>query len=235
MAAMDLSPADVDKRIMAWAQFAQPKSASDQVAALLGVVPVADPGQPAILALNAPASMALASADVAPAPQPEVAPVVDTPAPVEVADAAPIAPKIVFGPRQEVVQALPAQVSRPAPVAMAAVVRPVAMGRVASDDWSPTKGNFFVQLGAFDSAGVAQDAWKRATGRFDAFAGKTPSSMSVSVKGKTFYRLSVGGYARADADKLCSGYRAKGGNCFVRAAAGDKVASWGKGAQMASR
>ena len=118
---------------------------------------------------------------------------------------------------------------------MAAVVRPVAMGRVASDDWSPAKGSFFVQLGAFESAGVAQDAWKRAAGRYDAFAGKSPSSMSVSVKGKTFYRLSVGGYARGDAEKLCAGYRARDGKCFVRAGAGDTLASWSKGAQVASR
>jgi len=239
MAAMDLPPAEVDKRIMAWASFAQPKSASDQVAALLGVVPVADPGQPAILALTAPAPVALASTETPPAaPQPEADTAVadaPAPAPVEVADAAPVAPKIVFGPRQEIVQQLPAKAARPAPVAMAAVVRPVAMGRVTSDDSAPAKGGFFVQLGAYQNAGAAHTAWGRATGRFGAFAGKAPSSTSINVKGKTFYRLSVGGYARPDADKLCTGYRAKGGKCFVRAAAGDQVASWGKGAQVASR
>src|SRR5690606_6899430 len=66
MASYDLAPDMVSKRIMEWAQFARPASASDQVASLLGVTPVADPGQPVRLALVAQPE-ALAFVDPAPA------------------------------------------------------------------------------------------------------------------------------------------------------------------------
>ena len=60
--AVDVAPGEVDKRILQWAAFARPTSASDQVAALLGVTPVQDPGQPVALALNAPVAPAVAVA-----------------------------------------------------------------------------------------------------------------------------------------------------------------------------
>ncbi|HET9510123.1 MAG TPA: tetratricopeptide repeat protein, partial [Sphingomonas sp.] len=46
VASFDMSPADVDQRMAQWAAFATPSGAADQVAALLGVVPVEDAGQP---------------------------------------------------------------------------------------------------------------------------------------------------------------------------------------------
>ena len=93
-----------------------------------------------------------------------------------------------------------------------------------------------MQLGAYESAGVAKDAWGRAT-RLDAsFGAHTPSGMSFSSQGGKFYRLSVGNLARADAVALCSSFKAKGGTCFVRLAAGDQVANWVRPAgQLASR
>ncbi|MGJ3628208.1 hypothetical protein AB5I41_16950 [Sphingomonas sp. MMS24-JH45] len=48
---LDLAPAEADARIVQWAALARPAGASDQVAALLGVTPAADPGQPVALAL----------------------------------------------------------------------------------------------------------------------------------------------------------------------------------------
>ncbi|WP_201796597.1 hypothetical protein, partial [Tenacibaculum discolor] len=57
--AMDIAPADVPKRILEWSTFSRPVSASDQVAALLGVTPVVDPGRPAALALNSSAAPAV--------------------------------------------------------------------------------------------------------------------------------------------------------------------------------
>jgi hypothetical protein len=50
--------------------------------------------------------------------------------------------------------------------------------------------------------------------------------MAVTVKGKSFYRLSVGGFDQNGAKQLCAAYRAKGGTCFVRADAGDKAVSF---------
>jgi Flp pilus assembly protein TadD len=263
MVAVDVSPEEVDQRIMQWAEFARPKSAYDQVASLLGVRPVMDPGQPVALALNGngPAmaekaadpvvpsvseNAAVATVDAAaPAPVPEASVAVAAVAAAPVAAApAPAFSSVVFGPRQEVVQRLPVTMATkgraPASVGTTAPAHmTTAAARALSQPGSArpaAKGNYVVQLGAFESAGVAKDAWGRAT-RLDAsFTAHAPSGMNFSSQGGKFYRLSVGGLARADAVALCSSFKAKGGTCFVRLAAGDQVANWARPAgQMASR
>lgn len=269
--AADMAPDDANKRIMAWMEFAKPKTASDQVASLLGVKVVEDQGQPVGLALVAPA----ADAPVAVA-EAEPAPLVDAvaPAPIEVAQAAPapepvavavavaeapaapvataiaapaapsvdvaqaavlapgLAPQVVFAARQEVVQPLPAAdvPTRPARMiaAKGAYKAPVAVAVAAA----PAKGNWFVQLGAYDNAGVAKDAWRRATRRYAALSSHTPAGMTFKASAGAFYRLSVGGFARGDAMALCHAIRVKGGSCFVRVGAGDQIAQWVKPAQV---
>jgi len=238
VAGMDLSPIDLDKRITEWAAFARPASHYDQVAALLGVTPASDPGQPVALALNANTPILATVAApvenvVAPAP---VAATVGASAPAAVVAPAPAVSTVVFGPRAEVVQPLPAlpAVGSKAPLIKApkSAVKAAVTNNLAAPTTpgaakvSVSKGNFYVQLGAYDSAGVARVAWGRASRAYSAFAGHAPSGMSATVKGKSFYRLSVGGFDRAGASQLCAGYRAKGGTCFVRAGAGDKAASF---------
>ncbi|WP_085810200.1 tetratricopeptide repeat protein [Sphingomonas sp. TZW2008] len=245
VAGIDMAPAAVDARIVEWASFARPVGAADQVSALLGVVPVKDPGQPVALALNAavPVAAVAVAEPVTPVPA-DAAPVSETPVEVAAVAAAPAsAGGVSFAARREVVQPLPAGAtavaaarpvagakgkSAPVQVAAADLTRtPATASRV------PAKGNWFVQLGAYESAGVAKDAWNRATRRYPAFAEQTPAGVTF----KSFYRLSVGGFAKGDANALCRGYRATGGTCFVRTAAGDQVARWAAPAkvQMASR
>ncbi len=264
MVAIDVAPGEVDQRIMQWAEFARPKSAYDQVAALLGVTPVQDPGQPVALALNASPASALAAvapvdafmpgqaeaavqaAQEAPAPAPAPVPeaqVAVAAAPVAApteASPTPAFSSVVFGPRQEVVQRLPVNAVATRPARMASVTAEKGATAAKADPAAQRargKGNYFVQLGAFQNAGVARDAWGRITRRDAGFAAQTPSGMSISTSAGTFYRLSVGGFARADANALCSGFRAKGGACFVRAHAGDQVALWARPGrqQLASR
>ena len=55
VAAQDVSPAELPRRLQQWAAIARPGSQSAQVASLLGVNPVADSGQPVRLALIQPA------------------------------------------------------------------------------------------------------------------------------------------------------------------------------------
>lgn len=258
VASLDMAPAEVDARIMQWAAFAKPTGAADQVAALLGVVPVVDGGQPERLALNTTApNVAATSQPVAPIdsfmPTQSVAAaatVAVAPAPnVGTADVANIASAIVFAPRQEVVQAIPIDV----PVRAVAVRAPVSTPKVATlrtavaapevakvsvavAPRSLAKGNFYVQLGAYENAGVAKDAWGRLTRRVGSLGSMTPQGTKISARGQDFYRLSVGGFARGDADGLCRKVRSSGGACFVRTGAGDQVASWSsKGVQLASR
>lgn len=240
MAGLDLAPADADQRIMQWAAFAKPNHAADQVAALLGVMPVADPGQPVALALNASVPVAVARSDagvaVMAAPEPKtetVAIAAASPAPVVETAAQPAVAKITFAPHREFVQALPAVAFTPANIGKAPIAeaarRPVAP-RVRE------KGDWYVQIGAYDSADVARDAWVRARQRFAGFSGTAPAGMTFKTASREYYRLSVGGFSRADADATCRAYRAKGGTCFVRAGAGDQIAQWAKsGVQVASR
>lgn len=241
MIAIDVAPAEVDQRIMQWASFSRPKSAYDQVASLLGVTPIEDHGQPVALALNAASPVAVAAADPIDAHMPGQSPLAAEVAPVEVAAAAVSAPVAVatvqFGPRQEIVQQLPARpvravaVRAPAhPVALAAVAAvPVRLARSAA---APAKGDFFVQIGAYPSPAIAHDKWGSIAPHF---AGQVPHGMNVTSKAGTFYRVSVGGFARSDADALCIAYRAKGGRCFVRAGAGEQTASWVKGASAVAK
>lgn len=230
--AIDVAPADVGPRILEWSMFSRPKSASDQVAALLGVRPVADAGQPQALALRtvspaAAVAAALSTPVESPASETAEAPAQATADPIALAAAAPVRPSIagiVFGPRAEVVQALPVSLptyrARPATRA-----RQVAATIVSH---TPGKGNFYVQLGAYDTADIARDAWARAVRKFGALSGHVPQGVGIAANGSTYYRLSVGGFAREDAVSLCRGYRAHGGVCFVRAGAGDQTAQWAK-------
>lgn len=263
VAQADLSPADLDARLQQWAAFAQPHAAADQVAALLGVAPAADAGQPVAIALNAAVPVAAPTVEVAavsstPAPVlvptptraivPIAAPVapvpaaVVTPAPAPVAvtasRAAPFLTKVVFGPPRAVVQSLPtpllstrnaaaAQVGlltpQAGPVKIALAAKPHAAAIVTA---APQKGEWFVQLGAYRNAAVAQDGWKKVSRRYGQLAGHTPNGTTFAFGGANYYRLSVGSFTRGDADRLCRSVRAGGGACFIRRGAGDQLAQW---------
>lgn len=229
--AMDMDAGAVDRRLEQWAAFARPSSAADQVASLLGVTPAVDPGQPVALALAGAPPVATASVDAFmpghAEPATETAAVTQEVPPVATAAIAPV----------ETVSAPIPMIAAPAAYKVAAAKRMAATARPAV---LRPRGDWVVQLGAFHNAGVARDGWHRATRRLPALAQHRPNGVSASIKGATFYRLSVGGFTRNDAVALCRGYRAKGGVCFVRATAGDQMAAWlrapGKGAvQLASR
>jgi len=93
IAAQDLSPAELPGRMEQWAAFARPGGGATQVAALLGVSPAEDPGQPVRLALApeaAPAEQqAFAAAEPVAAPVEAPVATAPAPAPVQVAAAPP--------------------------------------------------------------------------------------------------------------------------------------------------
>lgn len=260
IAAMDVAPDQLQARLNQWASFARPANAYDQVATLLGVTPVQDAGQPVTLALSQQPNVAVAAVTPAPAAVDAYMPGAEAaaPQPAALAEAAPVAaapeavtetasepqqiagtgPQVVFGPRSEVLQTIAAA---PAPVAVAAKpVRPLAAAPARVAKASPVtfaKGSYFVQLGAYDNAAVARDAWSRHARRVPALAARAPQGANVTTKAGNFYRLSVGGFARNDAVSLCQQVKASGSSCFVRVQAGDAVAAWvkGGGAQVAAR
>lgn len=245
VAAQDVPADQIDARIQQWMQMAKPAKASDQVAALTGIVPAAaDPGQPVRLALK-DAGTRLAA----------VAPVkVAEAAPVEVAEVAPAAPTPVAQPivAPPVVAPSPLAPSVPAPVVLASLApkaskhafsapRPSLSPRAAALTdaralyrhaafASSAQSRAVVQLGAYASRATVNAAWNRVSSRFGVLRGYAPVAARFDGERGTVYRLSVNGFSSArQAIGLCSSLKRAGGACFVRNVAGDAPV------QMASR
>jgi Flp pilus assembly protein TadD len=249
IAAQDLSADLVTKRIMEWSTLSRAREPHVQVATILGIKPAFDPGQPQSLALGtvAPGASMLAAVE-APVTETEVAaaaPAVSVPLPVEAAEpvqvpvaaqpvlvaAAPVAEvpleqRIVFAPRSAVVQPLPAsyrQTNAPRAAAAKQVVVPAKTAAAAAVPARAVEaGRYVVQLGAYSSPQRAEQGWNRLTGKLNELKGYDPQSARVRVKTASFYRLSVSGFTtKDDAGRVCSKIRASGGDCFIRATAGD--------------
>jgi hypothetical protein len=79
-----------------------------------------------------------------------------------------------------------------------------------------------MQLGAYGSPERLNDGWTHLTQRYPALRAYLPMrARFVSPKG-TFWRLSVTGFnSQREAVARCQLLKSRGGNCFVRAFAGD--------------
>ena len=190
------------------------------------VVAVAEP-------TPAPAPV-VAAAEPIPAPAPVVALAEPAPAPVSVPTATPAA--------TEMAAAKPAPLIRAASKPIKQVVVPastVALAQTARAFHPVQSGNYVVQLGAFSSASRSEVAWRGAVGRYRDLNSYTAATARVQVNNGTLYRLSVSGFtSRAVAGQVCARIKAAGGDCFVRAAAGDTPLQWasnGGGMRIASR
>lgn len=227
IAAQDLPANLVDSRVRQWIALAKPARASDQVAALVGVVPAAsDPGQPVKLALGGSAQQ-VAQAAPAPAPaeapapqpvQPEVAAVelppipAYVPAPVEVAAIEASVP--VAAPAAA---PAPAPALEPSPKPRKAAARSKPRGAIATGTSSAV-----VQLGAYKSAERVALAWSQLSQRYPALKSYSPVRARFDGPQGTVWRLSVKGFGnQQDALASCRQLRSRGANCFVRSVAGD--------------
>ncbi|KQZ72725.1 sporulation protein [Sphingopyxis sp. Root214] len=187
--------------------------------------PVADyaPPPPVLAPVLADASSAIRSVEL---PMPVrgadgVVPVTELPQPkpageVILADAAPYraAPRVAGEGRIR-----PAQQQA---IELATVLIPKAMG---FDAKKPT--GWAVQLGAYDSLGIAREKWGSLKKRNGVLANFPASSHAATVNGRNFYRLTVNGLAtRADAASLCNQLKAQGQTCFIRAMGGGEAIQW---------
>ncbi len=267
LASQDLSLAKVEGRMAEWSQLAKEENSQVRVASLIGVKTQTDAGMPVRLALAnfadtqmaaAAAPMVLASADPAPVdafappppavdasdirtvelPMPQrdangVVPVTELPspvaaAPVIMAEAAPYraAPRVAGEAAKE----------RPFHEEARALATKF-MPQLAFDAKKPS--GWAVQLGAYDSLGIAKEKWGALKSRNAMLANFPASSHAANVKGRTFYRLTVNGIkTRADANLLCSQLRADGQKCFIREMGGSESIQWaarGTPQRMASR
>lgn len=252
MAIQDLTPDEADARVAQWATLVRPNSAYDQVAAVLGVTPRADGGQPARLALVSPVAAPVQQAAVEPVPAPVVEP---APAPVEVA--AVVEPQPVF---ETPVEPVPVAVkAAPKPVKVAPLIKaaptpvrtavvppskvapaPARIVKAAVTSTAPramlrpavamrpisSGGKYVVQLGAFSNAKAAEGAWNRMSGRFQ-LASYDAIGGNAKARGSTLVRVAIGGFGtRDDANRLCARIKQGGGVCFVRLQDGDAPARW---------
>lgn len=197
IAAADVAPDKLDRRIADWALMADPGDSAGRVARFLGVARVADPGRPAVLALVRPAPVEVADSASAPASAGALAPKVEV---AEAVVTTPVSAPIRFAARQEVVQALPGTASA---------------------------GRWYVQVGAFRTEEGARDGWDQARRRMPALASYTPAGVPVRRGDGALYRVSFGGFdQRRAAVETCERFRATGGRCFVRTYAGERLVDW---------
>jgi Flp pilus assembly protein TadD len=245
IAAQDLSGDALEQRMRQWARFSQPSTDWQQVAALLNVAPALDRGQPVALALVAEpagpvataAAPTAAEASLLAATAPVVAPLVAAPTLI----AAPAAPSVAAMPGAPV--AVTAVASAPTPMiykqpAPAETARVAAFVQPAAATAPSRDGRFVIQLGAYSSVARVEAGWRRSVARFHLLADYAPTSGSVVYRGTTLHRLALSGFGtRAEASGLCARLKADGGDCFVRAAAGERLVrlSPAPGTQLASR
>jgi cell division septation protein DedD len=78
---------------------------------------------------------------------------------------------------------------------------------------TPSLGGARVQIGAYNSKDIAEEAFKRLVKRFDDLSGTRHAV--EPVPGKALFRLRLGASDKAAAAALCGRLRVAGENCFV--------------------
>lgn len=177
IAAQDVPANLVDARIQQWMTFAKPAAASDQVAALTGFKPVADPGQPTRLALR---DVNTRTAEAAPVAQPEQQVAEVAPQPQPVAEPAP-APQVAQ------VSAAPAPAPAPAPVRVAQAPKPApapapqpdAVVIAAAAAAAPDAPSAYAAMAAFTNRAQIKKQAQRAPVRRASLPRATGNSTSV--------------------------------------------------------
>jgi len=241
IAAQDLAADQVEARMAEWLKMARPGQASAQVAAFIGIQPVAsDPGQPIRLALAKPAGSREAAvaaprplpvaiaAPIEPAPQvAELAPPIDERVAVASVVEEVLAPVVdTLRPDPVIVAPRRVAVKAPRPALSAAAARLTQslpeLRRNAALRTGASRSRAVVQLGAYDKREFIAGAWGRAASRHAALRHYIPVTARFESARGTFYRLSVKGFASdREAVQLCSSLKRAGANCFVRAAFND--------------
>ncbi|HEU0310677.1 MAG TPA: tetratricopeptide repeat protein [Sphingomicrobium sp.] len=236
VAAQDVPADQLDTRIQQWMTLATPARASDQVAALIGIQPVAaDPGQPIRLALNKEEAIREAAAQPVAQPEPalDASPVLTSSATVELPPAVAPAPEPIAVAAAEVavpsppaVEPEPVRFADAAPALSPAAVRlsdPMPKARKASAPRAATgKSKAVVQLGAYSSRDRIAVAWNRASGKYASLKDYTPVTARFAGAHGTVYRLAIKGFdSERDAIRLCASLKRQGRDCFVRSVSGD--------------
>ena len=243
VASQDVPGDQLDARIHQWMALAKPARASDQVAAFIGIQPVAsDPGQPVRLALNQAAEPVrqAAAEPIGDVPEGltstatvELPPVAPAAEPVLVAAAEPaLAPEIVPA---AVIEAAPAPVAAAMEAPAIAEARPAlspaavrlsdpvpVLRKAAAPRVTKGKSRAVVQIGAYSSRDRVAAAWNKVTGKHGSLKRYIPVTARFTASSGTVYRLAVKGFdSDREAVSLCNSLKRAGASCFVRSTSGD--------------
>tara|TARA_R110002072_G_scaffold292544_2_gene461282 strand:+ start:1148 stop:2509 length:1362 start_codon:yes stop_codon:yes gene_type:complete len=247
MAAEDVPADKLGDTMSKWAVLSAPEMYQRRIADLLSVKMVRDPGQPTMLALrNFDSVDQLAAETMAPDDRAdsaaggdfassfgngELPPVTQADRPAPALALLPSAPRAVqaSAPAQtdtaaspgarylsrEVVQAVPARTRSvtPAPRSAASPQAPAARPALAM-----ASGDYRVQLGSYFSMSDAQTAWKVFLKRHPELDGAKQVITKANVKGKIYYRVAAGGFAKSSAQGLCQSVKRGGAGCIAYAA-----------------
>lgn len=136
---------------------------------------------------------------------------------------------------QPVVQYVPAEAvaAQPAPGFAQATPRPVE--RVADAGSAIPSGDHLVQLGSFSSEAGARKAWSIYERQFPQLAQFERVITKAVVRGKTYYRVSAGGLASAQAGSFCSSAKRHGQGCIAWAEGRPLPGAIASGVRMARR
>ena len=247
MAAEDVAADKLGDTMSKWAVLSAPEMYQRRIADLLSVKLVQDPGQPTMLALHNFDSVDQLAAETLEQDGPadttqggdfassfgngELPPVSesDRPAPAlallpsaqravptraSAEAVAAVSPGARFVSR-EVVQSIPAATRSVTPVA-----RPAARAEApaAKPALAMASGDYRVQLGSYFSMSDAQAAWKVFLKRHPELDGADKVITKAKVKGKIYYRVAAGGFARTSAQGLCQSVKRGGAGCLAYAA-----------------
>lgn len=94
---------------------------------------------------------------------------------------------------------------------------PITTSAPASKSSAPvaSAGGSRIQLGAYNSEGIAKEAWKRLVKRFEELGTASYSIEPVTAGGKTLYRLRMGAGSTSEANAVCGRLRVAGETCWV--------------------
>lgn len=263
MAAEDVPAGQINNRIAEWAETSAPQNTQARVAKLLNVPLVGDSGQPAQLALaNHPSTQMLANEAAAQAPVQapsvvaqasaasyELPPLAaDLPAAKVSAPAAASSPVAPQGKPDRFADAFAdAAPAKPQNAKLAESAKRFVSNPVVQDAPAPrtvktgqaeshvATGDHLVQLGSFSSEAAAKRAWGIYTKRYSQLANYDMVITKAKVRGKTYFRVSAGGFQKASARKMCSSVKSRNQGCITWAANRPLPGATDAGIRMASR
>lgn len=124
----------------------------------------------------------------------------------------------------------PVEASRPAGAPQRVAAAPASSAARAALD-----GEHLVQLGSFSSEAGARRAWGIYSKRYPQLKDADMVISKAVVRGKTYFRVSAGGFQRASAATMCNSVKSQGQGCIAWAASKPLPGAVDNGVRLARR